>query len=141
MATTHAARVPGWFWLVAGLAVLWEAMGVASYVGQAYQLTPMDENQRRLVASTPAWVTGVYAVAVFSGLAGALGLVLRRRWATALLVLSLVAATLQFGWVILFSDALQLLGGSAAILPIAIMLVAALLVAFARSADRSGWLR
>jgi hypothetical protein len=101
----------------------------------------MDENQRRLVASTPAWVTGVYAVAVFSGLAGALGLVLRRRWATALLVLSLVAATLQFGWVILFSDALQLLGGSAAILPIAIMLVAALLVAFARSADRSGWLR
>jgi hypothetical protein len=141
MATTHAARVPGWFWLVAGLAVLWEAMGVASYVGQAYQLTPMDENQRRLVASTPAWVTGVYAVAVFSGLAGALGLVLRRRWATALLVLSLVAATLQFGWVILFSDASRLLGPGSLVLPVVIMLVAALLVAFARSADRSGWLR
>ena len=141
MATTPNTRVPRWFWIVAVLALLWEAAGVASYLGQVYGATATDENQRRLIESTPAWVTGAYAIAVFSGLAGAVGLLFRRRWAVALLTLLLIAAVLQFGWVILFSDALQLLGGSAAILPIAIMLVAALLVAFARSADRSGWLR
>ncbi len=141
MATPYATGVPGWFWIVAGVAVLWEAMGVASYVGQAYELTPMDENQRRLVASTPAWVTGAYAIAVFSGLAGALGLVLRRRWAAWMLDLSLIAAILQFGWVILFSEASRLLGQGALVLPVVIVVVAALLVAFARTAVRRGWLR
>lgn len=141
MATTAGARVPAWFWMVAGLALLWEAAGVAAYLGQVYGATLTDENQRRLIESTPAWVTGAYAIAVFSGLAGAIGLVLRRRWARALLALSIVAVIIQFGWTLLFSDALQLLGGSAAIFPIVIVLVAALLLAFARIADRSGWLR
>lgn len=141
MATTPNTRVPGWFWIVAVLALLWEAAGVASYLGQVYGATATDENQRRLIESTPAWVTGAYAVAVFSGLAGAVALLLRRRWAVALLTLSLIAALLQFGWVILFSEAARLLGSGALVLPIVVMVVAALLVAFARSARRRGWLR
>jgi hypothetical protein len=141
MATTPNTRVPGWFWIVAVLALLWEAAGVASYLGQVYGATATDENQRRLIESTPAWVTGAYAVAVFSGLAGAVALLFRRRWAVALLTLSLIAALLQFGWVILFSEAARLLGSGALVLPIVVMVVAALLVAFARSAQRREWLR
>jgi hypothetical protein len=141
MATTPNTRVPGWFWIVAVLALLWEAAGVASYLGQVYGATATDENQRRLIESTPAWVTGAYAIAVFSGLAGAVALLFRRRWAVALLTLSLIAALLQFGWVILFSEAARLLGSGALVLPIVVMVVAALLVAFARSAQRREWLR
>ena len=52
------------------------------------------------------WVTGLFAIGVFAGALGTLGLVLRRRWARPLLLLSLVAVILQFGGWLLMTDAI-----------------------------------
>jgi hypothetical protein len=135
-------RAPAWFWLVCGLALLWEAAGVAAYLGQVYgDGAALSEAQRSLIRSTPAWVTGAYATAVFAGLAGAVSLLLKRRWAASLFILSLAAAVVQFGWVFTAGRAAELLGPSAAIFPVAIILVGVALVWLARRADRNGWLR
>ena len=78
-------NVPGWFWLVAGIAFLWEAMGCYMYVAQvtmsAADLAALPAQQRELWEAMPGWVTGAYAVAVWAGLAGAIGLLLRHRLA------------------------------------------------------------
>jgi len=130
----EAVRVPGWFWAVAVLAVLWEAFGCYIYVSQS--LVP-DAQREGGYATMADWQWGVFAVAVWSGLLGALLLLLRSRWATALLLVSLIAAAVQYGY------AAAQGGISSEALPIAIAVLAAgvALVIFASRASRRGWLR
>lgn len=135
-----AAKVPCWYRVVAIAALLWEAMGVASYITQVYRVGGATAEQQQLIDAMPAWVTGVFAIAVFTGIAGAVGLLIRRRWAKPLLTVSLIAATIQFGYVFGASRWLELLGPSAAIVPVLILLVGAALVWFASDSDRRGWL-
>ncbi len=86
------------------------------------------------------WVTGLFAIGVFAGALGALGLVLRRRWARPLLLLSLVAVILQFGGWLLMTDAIAVIGPSVFVMPAIIVAVAILLAWLATIASRRGWL-
>jgi hypothetical protein len=139
------ARVPGWYWLVAILALLWEAGGCYAYLMQVTMkvadMGALPAAQRDLWLTMPAWVWSVYAVAVWIGLSGALALLMRQRWARSAFIVSLAAAIVQFGWTFLVRHALAALGASAAILPAAIVLIGAFLVWFAIAATRWGWLR
>ena len=135
------ARPTSWYWIVAALALLWNLIGVASYLMTVYGAVPtVSDAQRTLQAATPAWVMGAFAVAAFMGAGGSLGLLLRKRWAKILLVVSLIAALAQQLWLLVLSDALALMGANAAILPVTVIVVAILLVWFAAVADRKGWL-
>ncbi|PWG03654.1 hypothetical protein [Sphingosinicella humi] len=135
------ARPTTWYWVVATLALLWNLIGVASYLMTVYGAVPtVSEAQSTLEAATPAWVMGAFAIAAFGGALGSLGLLLRKRWAKILLVVSLIAALAQQLWLLVLSDALALMGPSAAILPATVIVVAVLLVWFATVADRRGWL-
>ena len=35
--TAHTNKPPIWFWIVSVIAILWNAMGVDQYIGQAYK--------------------------------------------------------------------------------------------------------
>ena len=86
-------------------------------------------------------MVGLLSGREFAGLAGAVSLLLKRRWAASLFILSLAAAVVQFGWLFTAGRAAELLGPSAAIFPVAIIFVGVALVWLARRADRNGWLR
>ncbi len=137
--------VPGWYWAVAGLAALWEAGGCYAYLTQvsmkAADMGALPAAQRDLWLAMPVWIWCAYAIAVWVGLSGALGLLMRQRWARLAFILSLLAAIVQFGWTFLVRNALSALGAPAAILPAAIILIGAFLVWFAGAAARSGGLR
>jgi hypothetical protein len=139
------ARVPGWYWAVALVALLWEAMGCYAYLSQvgmeAAELAKLPAAQRDIWAAMPAWVVAAYAVAVWVGLTGAAGLLLRRRWARPAFALSLVAVIVQFGWTFLATPILATIGTSAAAFPAFILLMAALLLWFSGLAAKRGWLR
>ncbi len=141
----HAIKPPTWFWAVAIIGLIWELFGVASYLYHvtlsADTLQALPEGQRRLMEITPTWVNGAFAIATWSGLAGAIGLVLRRKWAQPLLLVSLLAIVVQFGWVFLVGKAHELIGPSAIGLPAFIFAVGLFLWWFARFASRRGWLR
>src|SRR6187455_1596623 len=120
MNTTLAAnKPPTWYWVVAGLAVLWMLFGVMAWVMDLMTdetgLAQMSEAQRQLYVARPQWIFIVYAVAIFSGLAGAIGLLMRKSWATALLALSLAAVVIQFGYTFLVMRAAEVLGPGAAL--------------------------
>jgi hypothetical protein len=144
MTDMRDVRPPTWYWIVAVLGLLWELFGVAMYLTQV-GLIPnsgeMSEAERSLMASSPMWVTGLFAIAVFGGALGTLGLLLRRRWARPLLVLSLVAVILQFGGWLLATDAIRVIGPSVFAMPAIIAAVAVLLAWLATVAVRRGWLR
>lgn len=145
MATSYSERVPTWFWVVAGIALLWEAMGCYAYITQvsmtAEQLAALSEGERQMFTSMPDWVTAAYGVATWGGLLAAILLLMRRRWATALFAISLVALLVQFGWAFLIADAGTVVGPSAYGLPAFIIVAGVALLWFSNSAARRGWLR
>jgi hypothetical protein len=130
--------------IVAVLALLWNLFGVASYLmsvttgPEAVQALP--EAERVLYQDIPAWVTASFAVAVFAGLAGSGLLLARRALALPLFALSLAAVGLQTGHAFLMTPMLEIQDPPAAVLPGLIIVTALALLAFARRAQRRGWL-
>ncbi len=51
-------KPPTWFWIVSSLALIWNFMGVAAFIGDAAMstedLAAMEENVRILYETTPA---------------------------------------------------------------------------------------
>lgn len=144
MNDTLASRPPVWFRVVAVLALLWNLFGVWQYlssVGVVPLMRELTADEAAIMASAPAWYTGAFAIAVFAGLLGALGLVLARRWARPLLIVSLVAMIVQFAWWAFLSGAAELMGPSVYVAPVVVVLVALLLVWLANVGLKRGWLR
>ena len=137
-------RPPAWFWVVAVLGLLWEAFGVATYLMHVGVLpndtSRMSAAEIALAGSMPSWATAAYAVAVFAGLIGAVGLLLRKGWSRSLLFLSLLALLVQFGWWILMSGAMEVIGPSMLTMPIVVIVVGIFLVWIANHAAKRGWL-
>jgi hypothetical protein len=142
--TTPAIKPPKTYWIVSALAVLWMLFGVVAWVmdlmSDEASLAQLSEGQRQLYAARPQWLFVVYGVAIFSGLAGAIALLLRSTWATALFAVSLVAIIVQFGYTFLAMHAVEVIGAAAAIpFPLVIFLIGVALLWFARYSRKSGW--
>lgn len=138
------SKAPMWFWIVSVLALVWNLLGVMAYIQQATispeALQALPEAERLLLQSTPAWVTGVFATAVFGGAAGCLVLLLRSRLALPVLLLSLIGALAQMSYVFFVSQAYAVYGPGGMAMPVMVILIAVLLVFFARHAARRRWI-
>ncbi len=137
-----STSVPGWFWAAAGLALLFEAFGCFMYLTQVTTdpvSLPID--QRAMWNATPPWIVAAYAVAVWNGLIGALLLLMRRRLAVPVLLVSLIAVLVQFGGVILVPALRQVTPDDAFTLAIVIIVACYGIFMLSRLAGKRGWLR
>jgi len=136
------ARAPGWFRIVAVLAILWNLVGVYFYLVHVGMVPGPEASaaERSIGESMPNWATACFAIGVFAGTLGSLGLLMLASWSRLLLLLSLLALLIEQGWLLFLSGAPQLLGPSAYGLPITILVVAALLVWLADKGGKRGWL-
>ena len=143
-AAGRLGKIPTWFRVVAVAGLLWELFGVAMYLMHVGILpndtSQMSEAEQSLMASSPTFVTALFAIGVFAGAIGALGLVMRRRWARPVLIVSLVAVVLQFGSWLLLTDAIAVVGPTVFVMPLIIVLVALALVWLAGMAGQRDWL-
>lgn len=135
-ANTELARVPAWFRIVAALAVLWNLIGIWSYLGSVGAVPPMGGGDMSEADTMPAWATAAYAISVFAGALGSLGLLLLKRWASALLILSLVGILALDVW----AFALRPGGTPDVVMPIVVTVIGILLVWLASTASKRGWL-
>ena len=139
---TGAQPVPAWFWIAAGLALLFEAFGSYMYIAQvsADRATlPLD--QRAMWDATPMWMVAAYAIAVWVGLVGAGLLLLRRKLAVPVLLVSLLAVFVQFSGLFLVPQLRQTVPDTALAAPIAILVICYAIFQLARLAHKRGWLR
>jgi hypothetical protein len=127
------AKAPVWLRIVAALGLLWNLVGVYAYLQTVHVLPP---GPGMAMEEMPAWVTGAFAIAVFGGTLGSLGLLLLKSWSKLLLLLSFVALIAQDVW------AFGMRAGPAEspILPLAVNLIALVLLWLAHSAGKKGWL-
>ncbi|MGX1930844.1 hypothetical protein [Flagellimonas sp. 2504JD4-2] len=141
---TDSNKPPVWFWVVSVLALLWNIMGVLSYLSQAYmsieELEQMTQAQRELFEGQPAWVTAAFAIAVFGGTLGCIALLLRKKWAKPVFVVSLLGILAQFTYGLFLSNTIEVYGNQAIIMPIIIIVVGVLLILFAKKGIQKGWL-
>lgn len=145
MKTTTTATPPTWFWIVSAVALLWNLMGVFAYLADAYMsiedLEQMSQAQRLLYESRPAWVTGAYAIAVWGGAMGCLLLLMRTKWARAILYFSLLGIVAQLSYSIFLSNSLEVYGPVGLVMPIMVLCIGIALIFFANKAIARGWLR
>ena len=140
---THSS-VPTTFKVIAGVAVLWNVMGLIAYVGEMMIspeiLAELPEAQASLRFNVPIWSTAAFAIAVHAGTLGSIALLIRKAWAAPVLMLSLAGVVVQQVHLYFMSDAVDVLGMAGMILPAVVLIVAIFLVWYSRSAIDKGWL-
>lgn len=144
MNTISKTKPPVWFWIISVIALLWNAMGVNAYIQQAYKTDSFKamytEEQLDMIANTPAWATAAFAVAVFAGILGCLGLLLRKKWAKSLFLLSLLGIIVQMTYNLFISKAMEVYGPGAVIMPILVLFVGVFLLWYSKKAIAKKWL-
>jgi len=132
------------FWIIAVAALLCNLMGVFQFIGATFMLETMveglPENQADLYRGIPMWYTVVFAIAVFTGLLGCITMLARKRVTIVLFGFSLVAVLVaQFYW-ILGTEAMAIIGNTAAIMPVLVIIISIFLFYYNKGAAKNGWL-
>ena len=131
-------KPPIWFWIVSVIGLVWNGMGVNAYLQQAYDTEShramYTPEQLEAAANMPAWLTAAFAVAVFAGALGCIALLLKKKLASTLLTLSLLAVLVQMGYLITSGNAENM------IMTVLIIVFAVVLVWFARHSASKNWI-
>ncbi|MBB5698479.1 hypothetical protein [Sphingomonas yantingensis] len=146
MASYIRQAPPRWLTIVAALLLLFGAAGLFAFYGDVTmnesRLAAMPAWDRTFFATRPGWFIWVYGTAVWTGFFGAIALLLRRRIARPLYIVSLVAVVVQFGWVFAATDLIAVKGAATVVpFPIVILGVTILGLGIATRGIRRGWLR
>ena len=144
MTTVVASSRPTSFWIIATLALVWNLIGVCMFYLQMTatpaQLAAMPVEQRQILEATPSWLNAAYGVAVFAGAFGAIGLLMKRRWAVTLFQLSLAALVVQIAGTFAVTPAWSALGPMSLAMPALILVIALFLLSYAGKAAARRWI-
>jgi hypothetical protein len=132
------------FWIISSLALLWNLMGVYQYIQQAYMTDSFkamyNEEQLNMILDSPSWATAAFAIAVFSGSLGSLALLLRKKIAHTLFIISFIAIVVQNIDALMrfnFSELNTMEISMTFMIPIC----AIFLIWFSKSAINKGWIK
>ncbi len=133
-------KPPVWFWIIAVIALLWNGLGVMAYLMHAFITDEAiaalpEEQQAEFLVEHPAWYTAAFALAVFCGVLGCLALLLRKKWALILFIISSITATVQQVYIIATVEE------ASPVMPIMVIVVCMILIWFAKKGIAKGWLR
>ncbi|WP_456438149.1 hypothetical protein [Psychroserpens sp.] len=140
MTDVSNTKPPVWFWIIAVVALIWNAMGVMAYLAQAFMTDEMiatlpEEQQAEFLIVHPSWVTAAFALAVFCGALGCIALLIRKKWAFILFVISCIAATIQHVYLMVTVEDVS------PVMPLMIIVVCAFLVWFTKMSTAKEWLK
>jgi hypothetical protein len=142
VAPSPADKAPWHLWAIGIVGLLWNCIGALDYTmtqtrNEAY-LKAVTPEQLAYFDSVPAWAVAAWALGVWGGVAGMLLLLLRKRAAVPVLLVSLVGATLIFVHNFVLSEGAEVMGNSAAGFAGMIIMIALGLYWYARVMRRRG---
>jgi len=137
--------IPNSFKIIGILAVVWNLFGVFSFLSHAFfsdqAFADMTDDQVAYMQDFPAWAYVVFGTAVTTGLLGAIGLVMKKKWSVLLFTISLVTILINQFYPILFTNYMEIFGGMSTLtLPVIITAIGALLLWYAKQCDAKEWL-
>ncbi|MBT8287070.1 MAG: hypothetical protein HKN00_05410 [Flavobacteriaceae bacterium] len=129
------------FWVVSIVATIWNLLGVAAYLGNAFatdeSIAALPQADQDYMTNMPAWVTAAFAIGVWFGLLACIGLLMRKKWAVPLFMLSLLGVLAQQVYNFFMQDYIDL-SGSRMIMPVVVILVSIFLVWYSKDARTKG---
>jgi len=137
--------LPVWFWIVAVVSLLWYLMDTSAFAMRLSLtddiIATMPENQQHLYRNMPVWVNAVFGIEAVGGLLGSLALLVRRKSALPLFVMSILGVIAQTSHIWFNSDAVSTMGAPAIVMPLVAIIIGALMILLTKSANAKGWLR
>ena len=144
---TEKMKVPAWFWVVAVLLLFWNIMGILSFLGSVNATEESliasgmyNAEQAALMMSFPSWTKYIYIAATATGLIGALGLILRKKFALPFFIISFILAAFHHIYIYASTDALNVMGNLDKIMSAVVIGLCLLQIWFSRFSIRKTWL-
>ena len=138
-------KVPFWYWILSILALLWFFMDMAGFYSRVFMLDQIADKmpaaQLALYKAMPSWVNVVYGLEVFGGLMGSLALLSKKKWAFIMFMISIMGVLSQTVYVWFISDAIDVVGQPAIVMPLVSIVIGVILVVFSRYAISKNWIR
>lgn len=154
--TGNLNKPPAWYWLAAVIVMFWNLLGLFVFILMVLMVTGtldiaseeamagLTEAQRSqkmttkdVILSTPMWSNVAFAIAVGFGVAGSIALLMRRKVALPIFVISLVGVLVQNAYNYLLSDAVEKIGVG---LSPMVILMAVALIPFTLFCSSKRWL-
>lgn len=116
MNDTMTTRTPWHLWVVGVVAALWNAFGCVDYFmtqtrrDEWFAQMGMTETQLTYFNAMPAWTHAAWAIGVWGGLLGAVLLLLRRKWAMPVFVVSFLGWLAGAVYAFALSDGMEAMG-------------------------------
>ena len=133
------------FWIIADFALLWNLLGVYLWLYEYFLITDevratLPQEQVEIMASAPIWSMYVYGLAVITGLLASVFLLMRKKLAVAVFLLSLIAVLiLQLYWIFAMGT-IEKLGPQSLFMPLIVIALAIFEYFYSMGAARNGWL-
>lgn len=135
---------PGKFWFVAIAALTWNGIGVFSFISRLQmtgeEVFALPALERQVFMLTPEWVTMVFGMAVIFGSLGAIYLLVRRKTAVFMFMVSLLAVLVQMAYSLYISGYLDIFSAKTMLLPAVIIGISVFLLHFSRNAIVHRWI-
>ncbi|MGB7489404.1 MAG: hypothetical protein WBN62_03640, partial [Thermoanaerobaculia bacterium] len=113
-------KTPMHLWIVGVLALLWNFMGAFDYLATQLKLESymgnFSEEQLEYFYGIPAWAVSGWAIAVWIGLVGTVGLLLRRKWSVLAFAVSLAGLAISSIYTLFLSNGLEIMGGTGTVM-------------------------
>jgi hypothetical protein len=144
-ATDKPGGVPIWYWIVAGVATLFNAGGVMAYLTSQFDpagsTAGMTAEQAAYFLSYPAWYVAIYALTTHLSLAGGILLFLRRSWAFHAFGIAALLYAFSIIYHYVLNDVFATLPAGIHAFNAVIGIQLVIFAVFARWATGKGWLR
>ena len=139
---SKSSQLVQWHKLISLLAIIWNLLGVGAYLMHAYMtdeaIALLPENEQALYVDIPAWYTAAFAIAVFAGAIGSVLLLLKKKLASPVLILSLLGIFVQMYYNFFISKSIEVYGPGSMVMPIFVILVGVFLVWYAKKLQTEG---
>ncbi|MGD8413001.1 MAG: hypothetical protein PVF33_02140 [Candidatus Latescibacterota bacterium] len=142
MAETQERKTPLHLWIVGIVSLLWNLMGAFDYImtqtqNEAY-MGQFSPEQLEFFYSFPAWLVAFWALAVWGSVLGSVLLLLRKKWAAPVFIVSFLCMVItsirNYG----FAGGAEIMGGMGLLFSVVIFVVALALVVYARGMAGKG---
>lgn len=138
-------ELPASFWIIGGVFLLWNFLGLMIYYEQV-TMSPevladtFNAAQQAFLQDKPLWATSAYAIAVTAGVIASLLLLVRNALALPVFIVSLAGVIVEDLNSFVLSDGLAVWGSSALYLPTLVFVLCVVEIWYSRSAKAKGWI-
>lgn len=144
MTKPETAATPKWYWAVAGFALFWNLLGCAIFLMELFaqeQLTETwTDEQKAWAEGIPTWIYFEYGIAVVTGTAGSVLLLLKNSWSIPLMAVCSLSVIVQMVYTMLIAGGLQVMGVEGAIMPCLVIILSIVFLWFSIHSKQKGWI-